>query len=264
MPILVWILALGPGLDADERARDFFDRIQFEPPGEDTDEARRVADVLQKKEHWIGAFKAVERQLGAMPDLLTVKVDFGLEGNDAGWGGSNGTAAKVRFNLKRLGEIQKKVDEFDVKRKEAQGRGQNLVFRVPPLRMERLIYHELTHVFQRGCPGPGWLLEGMAQLIGDDSNNIAGFVNANKKVQVIDEGSLDRTDSYARGHLFWKWLEGRGSARKAADLIVFQHRPWKEALEEATGLPWELVTLAERDWSAREVEKLQPKEVKGR
>jgi hypothetical protein len=262
--ILVWVLALWAGPDADQRASDFFDRIQFEAPSEDTNEARRVAEVLQKREHWVGAYKALELQLGPMPDNLTVKVDFGLEGTDAGWGGSNGIEAKVRFNLKRLGELQKKVDEFEAKRKEAQSRGQTLVFRVPPIRLERLIYHELTHVFQRGCQGPGWFMEGMAQLIGDDPNNIAGFANANKKVQAIDEGSIDRADSYARGHLFWKWLEGRGSAKKAAELVVFQHRPWKEALEEATGLPWALVTLAERDWSTKEVEKLQPKEAKGR
>lgn len=250
--------------DSDQRARDFFDKIQFEQPSPDSEQGKKVAGILLKKENWIGAYKAMEFQLGAMPDNLTVKVDFNLEGTDAGWGGSNGSEAKVRFNLKLLTETQKKIDEIEEKRKEAQSRGQRMVFRVPPLRMERLIYHELTHIFQRGCQAPGWFNEGMAQLISDDPNNLAAFSNANKKVLGIDEESLDRNDTYARGHLFWKWLDSKRAVKKTADLVVLQQRPWKEALEEATGLPWAILILSEREWSAKELDRLQPKDAKGR
>ncbi|HLY11596.1 MAG TPA: hypothetical protein VKW04_20005, partial [Planctomycetota bacterium] len=71
-------------------------------------------------------------------------------------------------------------------------------------------------------------------------------------------------DLYARGHVFWMWLDSKGAVRKTADLVVAQHRPWKEALEESTGFPWPVLALAEREWSAKEVEKLQVKDPKGR
>jgi len=261
---LALLLALLVPWDADQRAQEFFDRIRFEPPSPYSDQGRKVADILLKKENWIGAFKTMEQQLGAMPDDLSLKVDFTLEGTDAGWGGSSGGDAKIRFNLKLLTETQKKIEDIEEKRKEAQARGGRMVYRVPPLRMERLIYHELTHVFQRGCEAPGWFVEGMAQLIGDDPNNIAAFSNANKKVVGIDEETLDRNDTYARGHLFWKWLDSKGVVKKTTDLVVFQHRPWKEALEEATGFPWAILILSEREWSANELDRLQSKNAKGR
>jgi hypothetical protein len=130
--------------------------------------------------------------------------------------------------------------------------------------MERLIHHELTHVFQRGCKAPLWLIEGMAQLISDDPNNLAAYANANKKVQLIDEETLDRNDTYARGHVFWKWIDSKDAAKKAANLIILQRKPWKEALEEASGLPWLVLTLAERDWSAKEVDRITIKDPKPR
>lgn len=263
MPLLLLAVLLAPP-DGDQRAREFFDRIQFEVPAPDSDEGRKVVGILTKKENWIAAFRSIEQRLGDMPENLVVKVDFTLEGDEAGWGGGNGSEGHVRFNLKQLTERQRKIDETEVKRREAQARGQRVVYRVPPMRMERLIYHELTHVFQRGCRGPGWLIEGMAQLIGDDPNNLAAYANANKKVLAIDEETLDRNDTYARGHVFWKWIDSKGAVKKAADLIILQRKSWKEAFEEATGFPWTVLTLAERDWSAREVERLQVKEPKGR
>ncbi|MBV8879734.1 MAG: hypothetical protein JO332_07220 [Planctomycetaceae bacterium] len=261
--LILTLLALLAPPDADQKARDFFDRIEFEAPSPDSDEGRRVAEILLKKEHWIGAFKTLERRLGDMPENLSLKVDFTLEGQEAGWGGSNGVQGKVRFNLKVLTETQKRIDEIERKRKEGAARGERIVYLVPPLRMERLIYHELTHVFQRSCDAPLWFNEGMAQLIADDPNNLAAFANARKKVAGIEEESLDRNDTYARGHSFWKWLDSKGAVKKTADLVVFQRRPWREALEEATGFPWVVLSIAERDWSAKEVEKLQSKE-KGR
>jgi hypothetical protein len=104
----------------------------------------------------------------------------------------------------------------------------------------------------------------MAQLIGDDPNNVAAFVNANKRVQSIDEESSDRNDAYARGHLFWRWLDSRGAVKKTVDLVILQRMSWKEGLEEATGFPWSILAITERDWSQKEVEKLQAKDTTSR
>lgn len=250
--------------DGDQRARDFFDRVQFEAPSADSDEARRVADILMKRETWIAAYRTLEQRLGAMPDGLVVKVDFSLEGEEVGFGGGNGAEGRVRFNLRQLADRLKRTEETEARRREAESRGRRMVYRVPPLRMDRLVYHELTHVFQRGREAPAWFLEGMAQLMSEDPNNLAAFANGNKKVQAVDEQVLDRNDTYARGHVFWMWLDSKGAARKTADLSVLQGRPWKEAVEEATGFPWAILALAERDWSEREVDKLRVKEPAGR
>lgn len=259
--LLLALLGLPEG---DERARDFFDRIRFEAPRPDSDESRKVAEILLKKETWIAAYQSLEERLGPMPDRLVLSVDFRLEGEEAGFGSGSGSEGRVRFNLKQLAERQKQIDETEARRKEAEGQGRPLVYRVPPLRMDRLVYHELTHVFQRGCPAPPWFNEGMAQLISEDPNNLAAFANAARKVEPIDEQVLDRNDTYARGHVFWKWLDARGAAKRTADLVVFQRRPWREALEEATGLPWAIISQAEREWSEKEVDKLRPKDPKGR
>jgi hypothetical protein len=264
MPTLALVtLLLLP--DGEQRAREFFDRIQFEAPSTDTDESRKVADILMKRETWIAAYRALEQRLGPMPDGLVVKVDFALEGGEAGSGSWNGTEGRVRFNLRQLAERLKRIEETEARRQEAERSGRRMVYRVPPVRMDRLVYHELTHVFQRGSNAPSWLLEGMAQLMGEDPNNLAAFANEHdKKVQVVDQQVMDRNDTYARGHAFWMWLDSKGAVRKAADLVVLQGRPWKEALEEATGFPWSVLSVVEREWSEREVEKLRVKDPAGR
>jgi hypothetical protein len=260
---LLLLLLLGLQ-DAGQRARDFYDRIQFDAPSPDSDEGRKVAEILTKKEHWIGAYRSLEQRLGTMPERLVVKVDFTLEGEDAGWGASNGSEGKVRFNLKQLAERQRRMDETEAKRKEALARGQRVLYKVPPMKMDRLIYHELTHVFQRGCQAPAWWIEGMAQMMSDDPNNLAAYANGGKTVKSIDEEVLDRNDTYARGHVFWKWLDSRGAAKRAAELVVLEGRPWKTALEEATGYPWAILVITEREWSSKEVERMVVKDPKGR
>jgi hypothetical protein len=253
---LLLLALVGIGAD-DQRAGEFFERIRFEKPAPDSDEARRVLDILLKKEHWIGAYRALEQKYGPFPDDLAVEVDFTLSGSEVGWGKGQGRGGKVRFNLALLAEQVRKADELQAKIKEAQGRGQKATIKVPPIRIERVIYHELTHVLQRDAEGPGWFIEGMAQLAGDDPNNIASFAHGGKAVQGIDAEGMDRNTVYARGHLFWKWLESVGAAKKTAGLILAGHRSWKESLEEATGQSWLLILVAEQEWSAKEVERLR-------
>lgn len=255
MTFLLLAALLAPGTR--DRAEEFFERIRFEKPSPDTDEAKRVADTLLKKEHWLGAYRAIEQRYGAFPDDLAIEVDFTLSGGEVGWGSGQGRSGKVRFNLTQLAEQLRKADELQAKIKEAQGRGQRATIKVPPIRIDRVIYHELTHVLQRDSDAPGWFIEGMAQLVADDPNNVAAFVHAGKPVQGIDDESRDRNVAYARGHLFWKWLDSLGAARKAADLVYVRRRPWKQALEEATDQSWLLILIKEQEWSAKEVERLR-------
>jgi hypothetical protein len=132
-----------------------------------------------------------------------------------------------------------------------------MVFKVPPVRFDRVIYHELTHVLQQGYDGPLWFLEGMAQLAGDDMNAICGFAVAKKPLKNIDAPLAEKGDNYARGHLFWKWLESRYAVQKTVQHTIFERRPWKESLEDATQQSWASIVATEREWSERELEKLR-------
>lgn len=241
-----------------DRAEKLFDKVTFakvEPSG---DEERRVVEVLSKKENWIAAFRALEEKLGPFPDGLAVKVGFDWPGDEYAHGGSGAGGGWVRFNLPKLAGYQKKVDAIERQRQAAEKEGKRLVFRVPPARFDRMIWHELTHVLQRGHDSPDWFKEGMAEWAADDPNCLASFANAGKKVERIETALGDKNDTYARGHLFWKWLESRGAARKVVDATVHARKPWKASLEEATGLDWEKLSAAEREWSAKEAEKLRP------
>jgi hypothetical protein len=251
------LLALLAGPADDQRAQEFFGRIHFEAASPDTDEAKRVVAILTRKENWIGAHRAIEQRYGAFPDDLAIEVDFNLSGGEVGWGKGEASGGKVRFNLGLLAEQLKKADELQARIKEAQIRGQRATVKVPPIRIERIIYHELTHVLQRGIEAPGWFVEGMAQLVADDPNNVASFAHGGKTVQGIDSESNDRNIAYARGHLFWKWLDSKGGVKKTADLLLVQHRPWKQALEEAAGESWLLILIHEEEWSTKEVERLR-------
>ncbi len=250
---------LGILTQGQQRAADFFDRIEFGAASPDTDEERKVLELLSKRDHWVGAFRTIERSFGAFPDNLLLKVDFNLQGAEAGWGAGRDSEGKIRFNLKVLGNIQRKRDEIEEKSKEVQARGGKVVYKVPPAKIERVIYHELTHVLQREFKAPDWFNEGMAQYISDDPNNLYGFALSNKPVEEIDAPAEDPHDAYARGHLFWKWLDSRSVVKKVVELTVFQRKEWKDALEEATGLPWAVLVIAEKHWSAAELQKYKVK-----
>jgi hypothetical protein len=250
---------LGLLTQGQQRAADFFDRIEFGATSPDADEERKVLELLSKRDHWIGAFRTIERTFGAFPDNLVLKVDFSLQGAEAGWGAGRDSEGKIRFNLKVLGNIQRKRDENEEKSKEAQAQDGKVVYKVPPARIERVIYHELTHVLQREYKAPGWFNEGMATFLADDPNNIYGFAVANKAVEEIDAALTDPHDIYARGHLFWKWLETRSAVRKVAELALVEHKEWKDALEEGTGFPWAVLVITEKQWSAGELQKFKVK-----
>jgi hypothetical protein len=242
-----------------DRAERFFERVEFVLPEPGSDAARRVLEVLTKREHWVAGFRAVEDKVAYFPGQLTVKVTFDWEGAEFAQAGVSGVEGRVRFNLKKLEEYQKKVDEAALKREELERQGRKLVYRVPPARFDRMIWHELTHVAQRGLPAPNWFIEGMAQWVSEDPNPLYGFAAAGKKVESIETPLAEPTDCYARGHAFWNWLADRGIADRAIREILIERRPLKRSLEIAADLSWESLTAAEQEWSAREIDKLRPR-----
>jgi hypothetical protein len=250
---LLILFVLAPDL----RALELYERMQFQRADPKDEEARRVVEILMKKEHWVGAFSALAEKFGHFPDGLVVTVDFNHSGEELAQAGGRKTKGIVSFNLDRLAEGQRAIDQVLETKRAAEARGQKFVMTVPPLKFERIIYHELMHVLQQSYEAPLWFLEGMAQLAGEDPNMMYGFAHERKKIQSIDVELKARQDVYARGHFFWKWLDSRHLSQRVVEITVVQRRPWKEALIEATGLSWESLVDTEREWSERELEKLR-------
>lgn len=243
-------------LAAQDAAEDFYESVRFEDARADTVAGDRVADILRSKEHWVAAYRAIETKLGPFPPMeLTVSFDH--QGDEAAQARSRGGRGHIRFNLKKLEEYQAKVDELEERKRALAREGKRLVFKVSPARVERVIWHELTHVFHADYEAPAWFTEGLAQWLSEDASAVQGFAHARRETRDIEQELDERLDVYARGHLFWSWVAQRGATRRAVRASVVERKPWKEALEEALGLNWELARGAERDWSAREVERLR-------
>lgn len=237
----------------DERADRFFDRMKIDPPDLSDDVARRVVVYLLEKEHWVGAYTEIANRFGPFPDGLDLGVDFKYGGPEAAVTLSRRNERRISFNLKLLVELQKQLDEFAKMKRE----GKPVAFNVPPMKMDRLITHEVTHVFQGPCDAPKWFIEGMAQLVADDLNAVSQFIHDEKKVRGVDVEITDLNEIYSRGHLFWKWLDARGAIPKTIELAFSKRLPWKQALEEATNRSWADIVADEREWSARELRKLK-------
>jgi hypothetical protein len=246
------LLLLLTGL-RDERADRFFDQMKIDPPDLSDDMERRVAVNLLQKEYWVGAYTELANRFGPFPDDLDVSVDFKHPGPEAAVTRCRKKERKVSFNLKMMVDLQKQHDELARRKRE----GKNAEFKVPPMKMDRLIVHEMTHVLQGACDAPQWFIEGMAQLAADDLNAIAKFLHDDKKIRPLDAAISDLNEIYARGHLFWKWLDARGAMPKTVELVFGQRVPWKQALEEAAGRSWTNIVADERDWSVRELQRLK-------
>ncbi len=265
--VLVGLLQVAP---QEDRAEKLCRRITFPSDAErekrtSKDEVgRRILATLLKRDHWIGALRAVESKLTPFPDDLQTAVELTeWEGTSPAHGTGAGSQGTVKFNMRRLLEYQTQVDEFEKKRKELERQGKRMYWKVPPIRFDRLIYHELTHVLQRAYEAPDWFLEGMASWIGDDSNYLYAFAVAGKSVEDLDAPLAESDDAYGRGMIFFQWLDSKikkeGIAKLAAKCLT-DRRPWKEALEEATGLPWEKLKKEEQSWSAQRMKRYVPKD----
>ncbi len=257
MRLLALALLLAQG--GEERASKLASQVSFARPEASGEEARRVVALLADPARWQAGFRTVEEKVGPFADATALEVTFDYDGREfvkmAG-------DTKIRFNLAKLEEYQKKLDAIERQRAELAKERKKVVFRLPPAKLERFIPHELSHALQkqRKVEAPEWFDEGLAQWVGDDPNVLIGFALAGKKVDAIEAPLADPDDVYGRGHLFFLWLDSRAALRRAVRGAFFEGVPWKKALEDATGLAWERLVAAERDWSAAEAAKLRPKE----
>lgn len=243
-----------------DRADLFFEAIRFEDGKPESDAGDRVYAMLRKKGNWLEGFRAIEARLGPMPAKIALTVVFDYDGDEVAQAAARGGAGRIRFNLKRLEEYQHKLDQYEIQKKDLAKKGSRLVFKVAPARLDRVIWHELTHIFHGDYDAPEWFKEGLAQWLSDDPNTIQAFALARKEVEAIERPVANRNDVYARGHLFWSWIETRVAVRDVVKVSVVEGGAWKPSIEKALGLSWKSIEAAERAWSAQEIEKIQERQ----
>lgn len=254
----VLILVLGMSLPGDDdRIEELVSRVSFRQVETRTPEERTVYATLSRADLWRDAFRSVEKQVGRFPDGLSIEADFEYEGAELAKAAGKGAHGRIRFNLKRLALHRRQMDENDRKRIELEKTGRTLVYKVPPIRIERVIHHEMVHVRQQGYTAPDWFNEGLAVLVGDDPNPLYAFVHAGKEVGLLDLLPNEGLDGYARGHLFWKWLSHQGWAEKTVQLTVVARNDWQTALQAVSGFSWSELVFLEREWSASEALRIQ-------
>lgn len=247
---MTWALALLLGQD---RAEAFFERITFEEARPEGAAAERVADLLKKREHWLAGFRAVEVKLGPFREGVELAVSFDYDGGEVARAATRGRSSRIRFNLRKLAEYQEKLDDLERRRKELEGEGKRLQFRVPPARLDRTIWHELAHVFHGEYRAPDWFLEGLAQWASEDPAPLLALAAREAAVEAVDIPLPERNDLYGRGQLFWSWVAARGAAKALVGATVLAGADWKEGTEKALGLSWASLREAEKEWSAKEL-----------
>ncbi|MBI2930326.1 MAG: hypothetical protein HYY16_01630 [Planctomycetes bacterium] len=257
---LALVLALGQATD--EHARQVVERMTFPDAAaikvwtDQGPEYKTVLDVVLKRGHWVAAVKALEERLGPFGDAWAIEVKL------SEWGGTHvargdriGEKGEIAFNMRRLGEYERKLRDFRKQAEELRKQGKRMTWKVPPIKYERILHHELTHVLQGEYASPGWFHEGLASWMGGDLNYVKAFTVAKKPVQSIEvDLSADPDDEYGRGMLFFLWLEDRvrvAGIKKLYGATVVEGGDWKQALEEATRLEWAKIVEVERAWSAK-------------
>ena len=248
------LLGTAPAQDAVER---FIGRLTFEEARPEGEPGERVVAILRNPEHWRAAFRAIEARLGPMPEAMAVAVSFDYDGDEVAKAAVREGNARIRFNLKKLEALQRKIDDLEQQRRKLAREGKRMVFKVPPARIDRVLWHELVHVFHGDLEAPAWFTEGLAQWFSEDMNCLRAFAHERRPVEAVDLPTDGKTDPYARGHLFWSWIAARGATKAAVRGALVDRAGWKTSIEKAAGLGWDAVVAAEREWSVKEVERLR-------
>ena len=252
----------------DDRAREIVGRITF-PTAEVvktwTDkgpEYKNVLDVVLKRESWKSAVKQVEERLGPFGGDWTIQVTLAeWEGNHPSEADRKDKAAGVRFNMKKLSSYEKKMIDFRRQEEELKKQRKRFAWKVPPLKYERLIVHELVHVLQGTYASPPWFHEGLASWAGADPNYVMGYLYANDEVKDV-ESPLDGDNLYGRSQLFMMWLEKKSGAGVFAKLVkatIVDGTEAKAAIEKLLETTWDKITAEELAWTTQYAKKNRPK-----
>jgi hypothetical protein len=268
MKTLVMLAAL-LAQSADDHPRAVAGRIQF-PSADDvkswTDKGPEYATVLKAvlaKETWGAAVKFLEENLAPFSDDWTIAVSLGeWEGDHPAHGERDGKAAVIKFNMKKLGAYERKMIDFRKQDEDLRKNGKRIEWKVPPLKYDRLIPHELVHVLQGGFASPDWFHEGLASWAGDDMNYVKAFLYKAESVQDVEAKLGTDDDVYGRGQIFMKWLEqklGRAAFKTLAKSTFIDGGAVKPALEKLLKIDWDRIKADELAWAKTYSTQQKPK-----
>jgi hypothetical protein len=250
------LLALLPG-GGDARIEELLGRVTFRQPETRDPAELEVYERLSRAQLWREAIQLIEAKIGRFPDDLAIEVDFEYEGEELGKASGRGTRGSIKFNIKRLGLHLKRQQESEARRLELEKEGKTLYYKVPPVQIDRVLHHELVHVRQQSYAAPLWFIEGMAVIVAGDSNQLYSFLHSGKPVVALEHVAPPGLEVYARGMLFWKWLQHQGWADKVIRRTMIEREEWQKALKEVSGFEWPVLQELERAWSTSEADRLR-------
>ena len=253
---------------ADDHAKAVVERIAFPKADEVkiwTDkgpEYKTVLDAVLKRETWTAAVKFIEEYVAPIADDWKIEVTLSeWEGNHPAHGERTDKAAPVKFNMKRLSEYERKMIDYRRQQEELKKKGKRIAWKVPPLKYDRLVFHEMVHVVQGTLAAPEWFREGMASWAGADPNYVMAYLYNNEDVKDV-EAPLTGDDLYGRSQLFMMWLEkksGREVFKKVAKATILDGGEPKTSLEKILGTTWDKISAEELAWTTQYGKKNRPK-----
>ncbi len=206
----------------------------------------KVVEFMGWRESWLAALAFMDDNTGLLGESLKVEVAFGSvgEGEVARATGSNG-AGRITVDVDRWAATLKQGADFERREKEG-----TFKIRVPLLRMNSVIIHELVHCFQSGTGTP-WVTEGMACYATRDPFYYYYFNYFQGKVAEIDKAGTDQNLHYGRGMAFFDFFEKKYGREKVRELIrlMAQGTLPEEAAAKSSSRPWAEIVREESRWS---------------
>jgi hypothetical protein len=206
----------------------------------------KAVDIIGDRANWALGLKAIDDRLGLFVEKPQVKVavEESDEPRPAKGAGRHGTG-EVRFNIRRVVEYVRKVEELERLREY----GKDVKYRVPPTPLPVLIHHELAHCFT-GAYDELWVTEGLAAYAATETAHLWEFQNRKASVEPLD--AVAERDAYARGYCAVAWIaekHGRDKLKAFVERVTKDRSAVRKAFEEASGKPWAESLAAERDWA---------------
>lgn len=213
---------------------------------------RRAIEFVRWKEPWIRALATMDEATGLFRGTFRIRVTFeATEAGELARGfGQNGNGG-IQIDIDKLAGYLKRVEEFE----KAKSQG-GVKILLPPLKLESILAHELTHCFQNGLLEP-WVAEGMACFATGDPYFYYHYNYLCSRVSPVDQTPTERNLHYGRGMAFFEYFRTAHGAEKVKEFIrrlVDQEDP-REAAAQVSGKSWGDLSREELRWTERWLQK---------
>lgn len=211
---------------------------------------KKAVDIIQDKNIWVESIRLIDEKTGLFREDEDIKVTLGKFQAPAMGGYTHKEGGFVKISMDVMAQLMQRNEQL---------KGKGSITRV-----DTAIAHELTHVYQynkASTPNIDWFKEGMASYVEQDISKMGGYKNRTKNLPSIDDNISER-DSYARGWLFFEYLEANFSQEKVREfisLVCYKQKSFQEAAETVTKIKWNDIKAKEHDWSNKYLKEYKPK-----